>query len=369
MDFDRIFNPAPKKKPESAQGLGFCRTFSDHMFIMEYDEGRGWHDPRIQPYGPLALDPASPVLHYAQEVFEGLKAYRHADGEVHLFRAVENARRMNASCERLCIPTIDVQLQLDAYNAIVDMERDWVPYESGSSLYLRPTAIADGNMLGVHAAPRYIYFIICSPTGSYFSGGLKPVSIYIEDSYVRSVKGGTGAAKTGGNYACSLKAAEEAKKRGFDQVLWLDGRHNRYIEEVGAMNMMFVIDGALITAPLEGSILPGITRDSVLRLARERNMKVEERPVDVAEIVEAHRAGVLTEAFGTGTAAVISPKGRMQYKGEDMMLGDDIGPVAKEMYDTLTGIQWGRIKDERGWVTRVPRISGRQDPDEELLIS
>lgn len=349
MDIPVIRTLTPKAKPETEVGLGFCKRFTDHMFIMEYTQSEGWHNARIQPYGPLQIDPASPVLHYAQEIFEGMKAYRYEDGRIGLFRPLENARRMNRSAERMCIPPIDEQLQLAAIKKIVEVEKDWIPRSKGTSLYLRPTVIAEGNTLGVHAADRYIYFIICSPSGAYYANGLSPVRIHIEPNYVRSVKGGTGGAKTGGNYACSLRAAEDAKKHGYDQVLWLDGKQNRYIEEVGAMNVAFIIDGKLITPALSGSILPGITRDSVLQLARDKGIPVEERQISVYELIDAYKVGKLTEAFGTGTAAVISPIGEMVFKDEVLNLGGEIGPISQYMYDTLTGIQSGRLKDNHGW--------------------
>ncbi|MDO4565155.1 MAG: branched-chain amino acid aminotransferase [Clostridia bacterium] len=353
MNIPIIRTQKPKQKPETEKNLGFCRTFSDYMFIMEYNDKDGWHSPRVQPYGPLNIDPASPVLHYAQEIFEGLKAYRRTDGSIGLFRPRENAKRLNRSAERMCIPLIDEEIQLEAMRTIVEVEKDWVPHSEGTSLYLRPTVIAEGNTLGVHAADRYIYFIICSPSGAYYEHGLKPVRIHIEPNYVRSVKGGTGGAKTGGNYACSLRAAEDAKKHGFDQVLWLDGKRNRYIEEVGAMNVMFMIDGKLITPQLSGSILAGITRDSVLQLARDKGIPVEERAISVYELIDAYKVGKLTEAFGTGTAAVISPIGELVFKDNVLNLGDSIGEVSQYMYDTLTGIQFGRLPDEHGWTEKV----------------
>ncbi|MEG1548361.1 MAG: branched-chain amino acid aminotransferase [Clostridia bacterium] len=350
---------AAKPMPHAGDKLGFCRQFSDHMFIVEYDDSVGWHDARITPYAPFTIDPASPVLHYGQEIFEGLKAYRRDDGEIQLFRARDNASRMNRSAARMCIPSIDEELQFSAMQTIVDIERDWVPSGEGESLYLRPTCIADGNTLGVHAASRYIYYIICSPSGSYYPNGLEPIRIHIESRDVRAVKGGIGFAKTGGNYAASLRAAEAAKQNGFDQVLWLDGRENRYVEEVGAMNIMFMLGDTLVTAELGGSILPGITRDSVLALARERGIKVEERRIAVDELVAASKRGDLLEAFGTGTAAVISPIREMTFDGVAMKVGDgkSIGKVAREMYDTLTGIQTGKSADTHGWISVVPHLS------------
>ncbi len=345
---------SPKAKPQDESKMGFGKTFSDHMFIMEYEAGKGWLNPRIQPYQKLAIDPASPVLHYAQEIFEGLKAYRAKNDDILLFRARDNARRLNQSAERMCMPQIDVEMNYEAMATLIDIERDWVPHSPGTTLYIRPTMIADGSELGVHAAHKYIYYIICSPSGAYYATGLAPIRIYVEDEYVRAVKGGTGYAKTGGNYASSLKAAEVAAKKGFDQVLWLDGAERKYIEEVGAMNMMFVIGDTLCTAALQGSILPGITRMSILALAREMGMKVEERKISVAELMEAGESGDLKEAFGTGTAAVVSPVGELTYKDKSVVVnGNKIGTLTQKFYDTLTGIQLGEIEDTYGWVTRV----------------
>lgn len=354
LNISIIKTETPKAKPVNESTLGFGKVFTDHMFIVEYTVGIGWHDARIQPYGPLPIDPASPVLHYAQEIFEGLKVYRRADGGLQMFRPMENAMRMNRSAERICMPTLDPEFQVKAMQTLVELEQDWVPSQEGTSLYLRPTMIADGAELGVHPAKHYLYFIICSPSGSYYKNGMAPVKIHIEERYVRAVKGGIGAAKTGGNYAASLKATFEAADRGFDQVLWLDGKENKYVEEVGAMNMMFVLDGKLVTAPTGGSILAGITRKSILHLAREKGMEVEERPISAQELLEAYEAGRLTEAFGTGTAAVISPVGLLEYHEKEMRLSEgEIGPVAKEMYDTLVGIQRGTIADSFGWIHKI----------------
>ncbi len=344
----------PKEKPADESTLGFGKRFSDHMFITKYDEGKGWHDARIVPYAPLQLSPAAPVLHYAQEIFEGLKAYRRADGKVQLFRPEENAKRLNSSAERMCMPTLDVEYQVKAMQALVKVEEDWVPHNDGTSLYLRPTMIAVGEELGVHPSAHYLYYIICSPSGAYYRNGMAPVRIRIEDHYVRAVRGGIGAWKTGGNYAASLKAGAEAAKDGFDQVLWLDGRENRYVQEVGAMNMMFVLDGKLVTAPIEDCILPGITRKSIMQLAADKGLTVEERPIELTELFEAYEKGTLSEAFGTGTAAVISPVGEMCYKERSMKLsGGKIGPIAQAMYDALVGIQTGTLEDPYNWITPV----------------
>ena len=342
----------PKYTDESS--LGFGKFFTDHMFIMEYTEGKGWHDARIEPYHRLSLDPSSTVLHYAQEIFEGLKAYKDKDGRITMFRAIENCRRLNNSARRMCMPEIDENFNLKAMEALVSVERDWIPTSEGTSLYLRPTMIANDEALGVHAAKNYIYYIIASPSGAYYKEGLAPVKIKIEENYIRAVRGGTGEAKTGGNYACSIKAGEDAAKEGYAQVLWLDGEYRTYIQEVGAMNMMFVIDGTIVTPPLEGSILPGITRKSVIELARSLGYKVEERRIAVDELMDAARTGRLSEAFGTGTAAVISPVGLLAYKDEKITIGDGgIGKISQQLYDTLTGIQRGRVKDTFGWITEV----------------
>ncbi len=347
-----------KTKPLDEQKLGFARTFSDHMFLADYEEGRGWYDARIVPYQKLSLDPASPVFHYAQEIFEGAKAYALDNGEIGLFRIADNARRMNQSADRACMPGIDVNLQLEAINRLVDLDRDWVPKSEGTSLYLRPTMIADGSSLGAQTATRFIYFVICAPTGPYYPEGMKPIRIRIETRYVRAVKGGMGRAKAGGNYAASFKASTEAKGEGFNEVLWLDGREQKYVQEVGAMNMFFVIDGKLLTSELGDTILPGITRDSILRLAEDRGMEIDVRRIAVTELYEAYEAGRLQEAFGTGTAAVISPVGELAWKERSMVINDrKIGPVAQAFYDELVGIQRQRLPDPYGWTSLVPRYN------------
>ena len=335
--------------------LGFGCNFTDHMFIANYDGEQGWHDARIVPYQPLLLDPASPVLHYSLEVFEGLKAYSYENGEIGLFRPEENIARLNRSAARMCLPQVDEAMQMEALETLVDLERGWVPRAPGTSLYLRPTLIGDGRQLGLCKAQKHLFYIVCSPSGAFYSKGISPLRIRIEETYVRAVAGGTGEAKTGGNYAASLLATIQAKQQGFDQVLWLDGRERRYIEEVGSMNVMFVLGGVLVTPELDGSILGGITRKSVLALARSFDLPVSERRISVDELFEQYRAGQLTEAFGTGTAAVISPIGELDYRGSAIRLGDEIGPVARRMYDTLTGIQTGRLPDEFGWTRIVAR--------------
>lgn len=345
-----------KQKPIDESTLGFARSFSDHMFMVEYEEERGWFDPRIVPYQNISLNPASPVFHYAQEIFEGAKAYALDNGEVGLFRILDNARRMNNSAMRMCMPVLDEDFQVEAISRLVDLDRDWVPKSEGTSLYIRPALIADGSSLGAHTATRFIYFVIASPTGSYYPDGMKPIRIRIETRYVRAVKGGVGRAKTGGNYAASFKAARDAKLEGFNEVLWLDGREQKYVQEVGAMNMMFMIDGTLVTSELSDTILPGITRDSILKLAVEKGIPVDIRKVAVTELYEAHEKGLLEEAFGTGTAAVISPVGELSWNEETIIVNNnEIGPVSQMFYDTLVGIQRQRIQDNHGWTTTVPR--------------
>lgn len=361
MDIKVALSEVCKPKPTIAEeaALGFGKRFTDHMFIMEYNNGQ-WHDARIEPYHRLSLDPACSVFHYAQEIFEGLKAYRADDGRILMFRAKDNARRLNASARRLCMPEIDVDFNYEAMRRLVQVERDWVPHSEGTSLYLRPTMIAVDETLGVHAAKSYLYYIICSPSGAYYKAGLAPIRIRVEDKYVRAVRGGTGSAKTGGNYACSILAGAEAEKEGFSQVLWLDGEHLKYVQEVGAMNMMFLIDGKLLTAPLMDTILPGITRRSVMTLAAEMGIEVEERPISVDELIAAGESGKLTEAFGTGTAAVVSPVGELCYRDKHIFIGDKninggIGELTMKLYKTLTGLQWGRISDTHGWVTDIDK--------------
>ena len=343
-----------KAKPDQ-NALGFGRYFTDHMFIMDYTEGKGWHDARIVPYGNLSLDPACMVFHYAQEMFEGLKAYRTADGTVQLFRPDKNIERMNNTNERLCIPKLDPSDVLDAIKALVATEEEWVPSLDGTSLYIRPFIIATDVQLGVHPSHTYKFMIILSPVGSYYPEGIKPVKIFVENEYVRAVKGGTGFAKVGGNYACSLIGQKKAEQMGYSQVLWLDGIEHKYIDEVGAMNVFFVIDGKIVTPSLaEGSILPGVTRASCIELLRDMGYVVEERRLSIEEVENAYRNGTLNEAFGTGTAAVVSPMGLLDNGKEKMVINNqEIGPVAQKLYDTLTGIQWGKVEDTYGWTVKV----------------
>ena len=342
-----------KPKPDF-KTLGFGKVFSDHMFLMNYTAGQGWHDPRIVPYGPFTLEPSAMVFHYAQEVFEGLKAYRTADGRIQLFRPIDNARRLNDSCERLCIPAIDENLFVEAVKTLVAVDREWVPDQPGTSLYIRPFIIATDASLGVHASHTYLFCIITGPVGAYYAEGINPVRIYVEDDDVRAVKGGTGYTKCGGNYAASIRAGERAEKQGYAQVLWLDGVHRKYIEEVGSMNVMFKVGGKIITPQLTGSVLPGITRRSCLELLRDWGYAVEERLITAQELFDAADSGKLEEAWGTGTAAVVSPVGEMGWNDEHAVVNNgQIGAVTQKLYDTLTGIQWGTLEDPYGWTVKV----------------
>ena len=340
----------PKVTDESQ--LVFGKLFSDHMFIMEYDTGQGWHSARIQPYGPFSIDPAAMVLHYSQEIFEGLKAFRRPDGSIAMFRPADNVARFNRSAERLCMPQVDEKFFLDAMIQLLRLEADWVPHNIGTSLYIRPTMIATEAMLGVRPANKYLCYIILSPVGAYYKGGIAPVKIWISDFYVRAAEGGTGEAKTGGNYAASLYAAKQASEQGYDQVLWLDAKEKRFVEEVGSMNMLFLYDGKIVTSPLHGTVLDGITRRSALTLLQEMGYEIEERALSVDEVMEGARSGRLQEAFGTGTAVVISPVGSFCYQDECVQLGDGKpGELTMKLYDKLTGIQYGREPDNHNWIT------------------
>jgi branched-chain amino acid aminotransferase len=342
-----------KAKPDSST-LKFGHYFTDHMFIMEYTEERGWFDARIVPYGPLSIEPSCKVLHYGQEIFEGLKAYRHADGRAVLFRPEKNFRRLNLSAERMCMSKFDEAFALLATRKLIEIDADWIPSEPGTSLYVRPFIFASDNLLGIGPSTHYTFMVICSPVGPYFGGALKPVKIAVETEHVRSVRGATGEAKTGGNYAGSLAATVKAQKEGFSQVLWLDGVERRFIEEVGAMNIFFVIDGEVITPALEGSILDGITRMSCIEVLRARGYTVTERRICIDELQQHMRAGRLSEIFGSGTAAVISPIGGLQIGSHYWEInGGECGPVTEMLYNTITGIQTGVVEDEFGWVVRV----------------
>ncbi len=343
----------PKPKPDQSN-LGFGQYFSDHMYILDYDRKKGWHDARIVPYGPLPMDPSTMVFHYGQAIFEGLKAYKSKEGKVYLFRPDMNMKRVNLSNERMSIPQIDEAFAVEALKTLVHIDSDWIPTQPGTSLYVRPFIIATDPYLGVRASNTYKFMIILSPSGAYYPTGLNPVKILIENDYVRAVRGGTGFAKTPGNYAASLKAQELAHDKGYVQVLWLDGIERKYIEEVGSMNVFFKIGDEVVTPSLDGSILPGITRDSVIRLLKHWGLKVSERKLTVQELFDAHAAGKLEEAFGTGTAAVISPIGELNWDGKVIGLtGGKIGDLSARLYDTITGIQNGVVKDEFNWLVEV----------------
>ncbi len=338
-----------KQKPDE-DNLGFGQHFTDHMFTMRWNKNKGWHDPRIEPYGPFSLTPATLVFHYGQAIFEGMKAYRGTDGKIYFFRPANNFARMSRSAERICMPALDEELALQGLKSLVSLDREWVPRAEGATLYIRPVMIAVEPNVGLRASLDYLFFIIACPVGAYYPEGFKPTKIYVEDKYVRAVPGGVGEAKTAANYAASVLAQKEAKDKGFSEVLWLDGVERRFIEEVGTSNIFFVLDGELVTPPLQGSILPGITRDSVLQLARSWGGKVSERAVTIDEIMAAAADGRLQESFGTGTAAVISPIGELTYKGHTVEINKgEAGPVSQRLYSELQAIQFGRQQDPFGW--------------------
>ncbi len=344
-----------RKLPEEESNLGFGTLFTDHMFIMHYNEVKGWYDSEIKKYSPLILDPAACILHYGQAIFEGLKAYRRDDG-IYLFRADKNFKRLQNSAVRMCMPKIDVEFTMNALKELISIDQHWVPHSEGTSLYIRPTYIATEPFIGVHPSTEYIFYIILCPVGAYYATGFAPVKIKVEDKYVRASIGGVGDAKTCGNYAASLLSAEEAKKEGYTQVLWLDAQERKYVEEVGTMNMFFVIDGSIITSPLTGSILPGVTRDSVIQICKSEGLKIEERKLTIDEVIKALDDGKLDEAFGSGTAAVITPVGSLGYKGKDYDINDlKVGELTQKLYDTLTGIQWGKISDKFGWTQKATK--------------
>lgn len=343
----------PKPKPDQTQ-LGFGRYFTDHMFIMDYSTDKGWYAPRVVPYAPLQLDPSTMVFHYGQIIFEGLKAYRTENGRILLFRPDKNMERLNLSNDRLCIPALDPAMGVEAIKTIVSVDKDWVPAEEGTSLYVRPFVIPTDPYLGVRPSNTYQFIIILSPVGAYYPEGINPVKIFVEEKYVRAVKGGMGYAKTPGNYAASLKAQVEANQKGFTQVLWLDGVEKKYVEEVGTMNVFFKIKGEVITPALQGSILPGITRDSTIQLLKTWGIPVLERKISIQELYDAQAAGDLEEAFGTGTAAVISPIGELSWNGRRISINQgQIGKLSADLYRTITGIQKGTVKDEWGWIVEV----------------
>lgn len=343
-----------KPKPQDETKLGFGVYFSDHIFLMDYRAGGGWQNPRIEPYAPLSLDPAALVLHYGQQVFEGLKAYRRPDGGIQLFRPRDNFRRLNRSARRLCMPELDVEFALEALKKLLVLDQEWVPRTPGASLYIRPTMIATEAALGVKVSPDYLFYIMTGPVGAYYPQGFNPTKILVEDRYVRAVRGGVGEAKTCGNYAASLLAMEEAHKNGYTQVLWLDAVNQKYVEEVGTSNIFFLMEDELLTPPLGGSILPGITRDSVIQLARDWWIPVRERPVPVQELIDGIRLGRLQEMFATGTAAVISPVGEICYRGEVYKINQGkVGELSLKLYEELQAIQYGTRPDPHGWVEPV----------------
>ncbi|MDR0854230.1 MAG: branched-chain amino acid aminotransferase [Clostridiales Family XIII bacterium] len=346
-------NPNPGVKPDPST-LRFGEVFTDHMFIMDYKTGKGWYDPRIIPYGPIALDPAAAVLHYAQEMFEGLKTYITDDGDVQLFRPDMNAKRTNRTNDRLCIPEIDEDFYVEAIKALVEVDKDWVPSAPDTALYIRPYIIASEPFLGVRPSDEYKFIVILSPVGPYYAEGLAPTKIFVEDEYVRAVQGGTGFAKIGGNYAAGLKSQEKAHANGFSQVLWLDGKEGKYVEEIGTSNAFFVVDNEVWTAPLEGTILPGITRDSVITILTDWGIAIKQKRFTIEEIFELYLENRLQEVFASGTAAVISPVGEMRWKDKDIVINDnEIGSLSQRLYDTITGIQSGKLPDEHGWIVKL----------------
>ncbi|RZB35321.1 MAG: branched-chain amino acid aminotransferase [Desulfobacteraceae bacterium Eth-SRB1] len=353
MQLTIIKSDTLKPKPDDSN-LGFGTIFTDYMFNMDYNPDNGWHNPRIEPYAPIEMDPATAVLHYGQSVFEGMKAYKTDLGGVRFFRPKDNFKRLNRSCRMLCIPKFDEAFVFDAMKQLIALEKDWIPGAPETSLYIRPTIIATDHFLGVRASHTYRFFIILSPVGAYYAEGFNPVKIWVTKSHVRAVRGGIGEAKTAGNYAASLYAGEEAHKHGYTQVLWLDGIHQKYIEEVGSMNIFFVIDDELVTPMLNGSILPGITRDSVITMAKKWNIKVSERQISIDDLIDAHDSGKLQEIFGTGTAAVISPVGEMKYEDRVINIGNGkVGPMANRLYQAITDIQYGRTEDKMGWIEKI----------------
>lgn len=342
-----------KEKPDE-NALGFGKYFTDYMFTMDWTKEEGWHNATIEPYGPIQLDPATMVLHYAQETFEGLKAYKTKEGKVLLFRPEMNAKRFANSNRRLCMEILPEEMFVDAIATLVSYEKDWIPTAEGTSLYIRPFMFATESAVGVHPSNAYKFMIVLSPVGAYYPEGVNPVKVYVEDEYVRATKGGTGFTKCGGNYAASIAAQVKAEKLGYTQVLWLDGVERKYVEEVGTMNAMFIIDNKVVTAPCDGTVLPGVTRDSVIQLLKSWGYVVEERHLSIDELMEAGRNGSLQEAFGTGTAAVISPIGELNYKGEIIKINSfKTGEITQRLYDTLTGIQWGKLEDTFHWTYEV----------------
>ncbi|HOW56642.1 MAG TPA: branched-chain amino acid aminotransferase [Smithellaceae bacterium] len=343
-----------KQKPLDESKLGFGKIVTDHFFNMKYKEGKGWYAPIIEPYRPLKLDPTAMCLHYGQEIFEGLKAYRGPHGEIYLFRPTENIKRMNVSAERLCMPQLDEEIFFEAIKKLVILEKDWVPHGAGTSLYIRPTMIATEAALGVHPASEYLFFIVVGSVGAYYPQGFSPTKMYVSQEHVRATKGGTGNVKAAINYAASLYASRIATSKGYTQVLWLDAIENKYIEEVGTSNIFFLIGDELVTPPLAGTILPGVTRNSAIRLAKYLGIKVAERPITIHEVIESSHNGKLKEAFATGTAAIISPVGQIHYRGRDYFINNSkTGPVAEKLYNEILQIQYGLKEDPFGWRVKI----------------
>lgn len=354
MEIEYVKAKTLKEKPAFDQNLGFGKYFTDYMFTMDWTIEKGWHNAKIEPYGPICVDPATMVLHYAQETFEGLKAYKTKDGRILLFRPEMNARRFANSNRRLCMEVLPEEMFVEAIEKLVAYESDWIPTAEGTSLYIRPFMFATEAAVGVHPSSAYKFMVILSPVGAYYPEGVNPVKIYVEDEFVRATKGGTGFTKCGGNYAASIAAQVKAEKLGYTQVLWLDGVERKYVEEVGTMNVMFKIDGKIVTAPCDGTVLPGVTRDSIITLLKSWGYEVEERHLAIDDLMEAGKNGHLEEAFGTGTAAVISPVGELNYKGEIVTINNfKTGELTQKLYDTLTGIQWGDVEDTFHWTMEV----------------
>lgn len=344
-------NRRPKPDPDK---LGFGLHFTDHMFVMHWNKEQGWHNASITPYADFSVDPAAMVFHYGQAIFEGLKAYHGKEGQLYLFRPKDNLERMNRSAMRMCMPRIPVDSVLSALKALIYLDREWIPENDGATLYLRPTMIATEPLLGVRPSQEYIFFIIMSPVGAYYAEGFNPVKIYVEDTYVRAAQGGVGEAKNAGNYAASLKAMTEAQKKGYTQVLWLDAKEHRYIEEIGTSNIFMVLDDELVTPPLGGTILPGITRDSVLTLAKDWGLKVNERTVSIDELLEANENGTLKEIFASGTAAVISPVGELCYKDKCAVINNgETGELSQRFYTEIQALQNGERDDTHNWLVKI----------------
>jgi branched-chain amino acid aminotransferase len=356
MELKIVKVPAKKRKskPADESKLGFGQIFTDHMFNMWYHENKGWYDAKILPYRPIPLDPAAMCLHYGQLIFEGMKAYRGKDGSIYLFRPTENIRRMNTSAKRLCMPTLDENDFMEALKKLVILEKEWIPHGSGTSMYIRPTMIATETAIGVHPANAYLFYIIVGPVGAYYPEGFSPTKIYVIEDYVRAAPGGIGFCKAAGNYAASLLASQYAIERGYTQVLWLDAIERKYVEEVGTSNIFFVIQDELITPPLSGTILPGVTRDSVIKLARSWGVKVTERSLSMDEIVSAAAKGHLQEAFASGTAAIVSPIGKIAYRGNEYTFQDgSVGALTRRLYNEILQIQYGEKEDPFGWRVKI----------------